>query len=93
MTQKPRRAPATRKGIRIPVPRTRDPFVNTPLRSVGPGADGVERFWISTWNSTSGCLAALVTEDGRHRIYRFPEFGGFGSRFLDQVTGAEHGLQ
>jgi len=65
--------------IHVPIPKGRDPFVNTPLLSLGPGADGTERFWISTWNSNAGCLAALVTEDGRHRIYRFPEHPGFYS--------------
>lgn len=65
--------------IRVPLPKGRDPFVNTPLLSLGPGEDGVERFWISTWNSNVGTLAALVTEDGRHRIYRFPDHPGFYS--------------
>jgi hypothetical protein len=65
--------------IRVPIPPGRDPFVNTKLLSLGPGADGAERFWISTWNSNVGTLAALVTEDGRHRIYRFPEHAGFYS--------------
>lgn len=65
--------------IRVPVPKGRDPFVNTPLISLGPGADGAERFWISTWNSNVGCTAALVTEAGDARIYRFPRHGGFYS--------------
>jgi len=65
--------------IRVPIPKGRDPFVNTKLLSLGPGEDGVERFWISTWNSNAGTLAALVTEDGRHRIYRFPDHPGFYS--------------
>ena len=38
--------------LRVPIPPGRDPFVNTPLLALGPGADGAERFWISTWNST-----------------------------------------
>ncbi|MHB0935766.1 MAG: NHL repeat-containing protein [Armatimonadota bacterium] len=65
--------------IRVPIPKGRDPFVNTPLISLGPGEDGTERLWISTWNSNAGTLAALVTEDGRHRIYRFPDHPGFYS--------------
>lgn len=41
-------------GLSIfPKPRTPDPFVNSSLTSVGPNADGVERFWISCVNSFS----------------------------------------
>jgi len=65
--------------IRVPIPKVRDPFVNTKLLSLGPGEDGAERFWISTWNSNAGTLAALIAEDGRRRIYRFPGHGGFYS--------------
>jgi hypothetical protein len=72
--------PAAR-ALRVPVPHTRDPFVNTPLLSLGPGADGEERFWISTWNSCVGTLALLVTESGKARPYRFrgKVYGGFYS--------------
>ena len=69
--------------IRVPLPKVRDPFVNTNLLSLGPGADGVERFWIATCNFNVGCLGALVTEDGRHRIYRFPGHGTFYSAVLE----------
>ncbi|MHB9108039.1 MAG: NHL repeat-containing protein [Armatimonadota bacterium] len=65
--------------MRVPIPKVPDPFVNTNLLSLGPGADGVERFWISTYNDNVGCLGALVAEDGRHRLYRFPDHGGFYS--------------
>ncbi|MCF7854214.1 MAG: hypothetical protein K9N51_05395 [Candidatus Pacebacteria bacterium] len=66
---------------RVPIPPGRDPFVNTPLLALGPGEDGVERFWISTWNANVGCLAALVTATGKSRIYRFGDkrHGGFYS--------------
>ena len=69
------------KTVRVPVPKTRDPFVNTPLLPVGRDARGEERFWISTWNNNVGCLAALVTESGDYRVYRFrsPRHGGFYS--------------
>ena len=71
--------------IRVPIPRGRDPFVNTKLLSLGPGADGVERFWISTWNSNVGSQGALVTETGKSRIYRFPGHGGFYSAALEDA--------
>lgn len=58
--------------LRVKVPATRDPFVNTPLIHVKCDARGVEWFWTSTWNSTSGTTAVLVSERGEHRIYRFP---------------------
>ncbi len=69
------------KTVRVPIPKGRDPFVNTPLLSLGPGANGEERFWISTWNACAGCLAVRVTESGEARIYRFnkPPRGGFYS--------------
>lgn len=57
--------------VRIPLPKSRDPFVNTPLLALGPGADGVDRFWISTWNNVSGTQGVLLTADGRARRYRF----------------------
>ncbi|MBI2441676.1 MAG: hypothetical protein HYV35_09930, partial [Lentisphaerae bacterium] len=53
--------------IRVPLPKTRGPFINAPLISLGADAAGEERFWISTWNAYSGCLAVLVTESGKHR--------------------------
>ena len=55
----------------VPIPRTREPFVNTPLLSLGPGEDGSERFWIATYNRMNGATGVLVTEDGRHRLFRF----------------------
>jgi len=57
--------------VRVPIPATRDPFINTPLLSLGPDARGVERFWISTWNSVLGCQGLLIDELGAQRIYRF----------------------
>ncbi|MDF2670539.1 MAG: hypothetical protein K0R67_2845 [Paenibacillus sp.] len=66
--------------IRAAIPRTRDPFINTSLLALGPGDDGEERFWISSWNSNSGSTGVIVTESGKERIYRFPPlYGGFYS--------------
>jgi hypothetical protein len=66
--------------LRAPVPPGRDPFINTPLLPLGKGADGEERFWISSWNSVSGTTGVLVTESGKERIYRFgPPHSGFYS--------------
>lgn len=67
------------KILRARIPPGRDPFINTPLEPLTPDANGNERFWISTWNSNVGCLAALVNEWGEYRIYRFPGHGGFYS--------------
>ncbi len=56
---------------KLPVPSTRDPFVNTPLINAGFDPEtGEERFWISTWNDNVGCLGVLVTPSGKSRIYR-----------------------
>jgi hypothetical protein len=76
------RRPATTarlpRHVRVPIPRTRDPFVNTPLLAVGPDAEGRDRFWISSYNAVEGCFGVLVDEDGGRRIYRpgkrFPGF-------------------
>ena len=76
---------------KVDIPETRDPFVNTPLIKAGVDPDtGKERFWISTWNSNTGCLAALVTTDGNSRIYRFEKLpdtyqanGGFYSACME----------
>lgn len=56
----------------VDVPATRDPLINAPLISLGKNREGVERFWISSWNSNSGALGLMVDEKGRERIYRFP---------------------
>ena len=86
----------------IPIPKTRDPFVNAQL--VPAGIDPVtkkERFWTSTWNSISGSIGVLVTESGEYRLYPFNpdnnEHGFYGasyggndvmwlSCFLDSIT-------
>lgn len=64
---------------RFVLPPAQDPFVNTPLISLGPGADGQERFWITSWNSVSGTQAIMITEDGRSELHRFPDDPGFYS--------------
>ena len=86
----------------IPIPKTRDPFVNAQL--VPAGIDPVtkkERFWTSTWNGISGSIGVLVTESGKNRLYQFNpdnnEHGFYGasyggndvmwlSCFLDSIT-------
>ncbi len=79
MPSKPQTVAWKGKIRRAGIPAGRDPFINTPLQPLTPDAKGNERFWISTWNSNVGCLAALVNEWGDYRIYRFPEHGGFYS--------------
>jgi len=77
--------PIAHDRITISIPPGRDPFVNTPLLALGPDRNGNERFWISTWNANVGCLAALVTEAGEARIYRFNDkrHGGFYSAAME----------
>jgi len=80
--------PASPSPRRIPIPRTRDPFVNTPLLPVGRDDDGVEQFWISSWNSNVGCIGLLVGADGKARSYRFPmPHAGFYSAVPDDTGG------
>lgn len=65
---------------RVPVPATRDPFINTPLLPLSPDAAGLRRYWTSTYNSAAGCIGVLVDELGRSRVYRFgPPHSGFYS--------------
>lgn len=64
---------------RFALPPAQDPFVNTPLISLGPGPDGQERFWITSWNSVSGTQAIMIAEDGRSEQHRFPDDPGFYS--------------
>jgi len=64
----------------VPIPRSRDPFVNTPLLRLGKDKGGVERFWTSSWNANVGTMGVVVGEDGTHRIIRFGRrFPGFYS--------------
>ncbi|MBN2853136.1 MAG: hypothetical protein JXQ23_10420 [Clostridia bacterium] len=58
--------------ITIPIPKTRDPFVNAQLVPAGFDKEtGEERFWISTYNDISGSTGLLITESGKHRLYHF----------------------
>jgi len=66
--------------LHVPIPKSRDPFVNACLVSLGVDPRGVERFWISTWNDNVGCMGLVIDETGDYRIYRFGErFAGFYS--------------
>jgi hypothetical protein len=69
-----------------PLPASRDPFVNTFLRYAGTDPEtGEARYWFSTWNYNSGCLAVLVTESGGCKTFRFDpdkeEFGFYGTAY------------
>ena len=66
----PRRRLRTKK---VAIPLCRDPFINTLLMPVGHRPGEPERFWISTWNSVSGCTGALVDETGAYRLYHFDD--------------------
>lgn len=62
------------------MPRTREPFINTPLISLGVWADGVERFWSSSWNSVGGSTGVLLDAEGGCREYRLSvRSGGYYS--------------
>lgn len=63
-----------RKPRSAPIPLARDPFVNTPLLRLTPDAQGLDRFWISSFNGAFGSLGACVNEVGEARLYRFGSF-------------------
>ena len=77
---------AAAKRLTVAIPRTRDPFVNTPLMRAGTGKDGAERFWIASCNANVGCIGVLVDELGRSRPYRFGRpHGGFYSAVAENA--------
>jgi hypothetical protein len=70
----------------VPIPATRDPFVNAQLTPAGVDREtGEERFWASTWNANAGCTAVLVTSSGKNRVYRFDydraQYGFYGAAY------------
>ena len=71
----------------VPIPATRDPFVNAQLTPAGLDREtGEERFWASTWNANSGCTGVLITPSGKNRVYRFDvdrgQFGYYGAAYV-----------
>ena len=74
--------------MRFGMPEGRDPFVNVRLLSLGPGEDGHERFWTSSYNDVCGTTGVIVDELGRYRLYSFgPEHPGFYSVGFDRDEG------
>jgi hypothetical protein len=65
---------------KAPLPASRDLFVNNFLRYAGEDpATGEARYWICSWNHNAGCLAVLVTESGKSKVFRFdPVLDGCG---------------
>ena len=60
------------------IPKTRDPFINTPFVRAGVDPEtGEERFWTGSWNANSGMIGVLVTPSGKNRIYRMKKGVGF----------------
>ncbi len=65
-------------AVRVPIPVTRDPFVNTQLLPLGVDGTGEEAFWISSYNARSGCTGVVVTASGQARLINFPQrYAGF----------------
>ena len=60
-----------RKPLHVPLPKTRDPLVNTPLTSVGRDENGNELFWISSVSPLWGAMGLVVDEWGECRKYKF----------------------
>lgn len=63
-----------KKPRSTPIPRARDPFVNTPLFPLTSGPDGLDRFWISSFNAAFGSLGVMVNEMGECRLFPFGTF-------------------
>lgn len=78
-----RGAPAAPARV-FPVPKTRDPIVNTPLLPLGANKRGDERFWISTYNRNVGATGLCLDEWGNCRAYHFPwqHEGFYSSAFV-----------
>lgn len=77
---------------KYPIPKTRDPFINTPFVRAGFDPEtGEERFWTGSWNANAGMTGVLVTPSGKNRVYRFEKtvgFAGSGS-YSAAYTGNE----
>jgi hypothetical protein len=58
-----------RKPRSVAIPPARDPFVNTRLIRLTPDENGLDRFWISSFNSAFGSLGVCINETGDHRVY------------------------
>jgi len=69
MTKRPVIRWPGKKPLCAPIPAARDPFVNTPLLKLTPDRNGLDRFWISSWNAAFGCLGVCINELGEHRVY------------------------
>ncbi|MFW6598579.1 hypothetical protein ACQBAU_08510 [Propionibacteriaceae bacterium Y2011] len=73
---------------RVPIPPGQDPFVNTPLISLGIDDTGTERFWTSSWNANAGATGVVVDESGDFTVHRFdpPHFGFYSAVAEDPDT-------
>jgi hypothetical protein len=58
------------KTIRVPIPKSPDPFINAALITLGVDGKGRERFWISSCNGGQGSTGIVLDEDGNYRLYR-----------------------
>jgi hypothetical protein len=58
------------KVIRVRIPKSRDPFINAGLISLGADRRGRERFWISSCNGSQGSTGIVIDEEGNYRLYR-----------------------
>ncbi len=68
------------KFLSVPIPKTRDPFCNTPPIPIGTDAHGSQRFWITTYNANVGCTGLVLDERGNDRLYRLgTRAGGYYS--------------
>ncbi len=60
----------------IPIPITKEPYVNTCLYHAGYEKEtGLERFWVTSWNSNVGSTGILVNENGEEKTFRFRKDG------------------
>ncbi|MBO4594620.1 MAG: hypothetical protein J5697_02830, partial [Clostridia bacterium] len=55
----------------LPVPKTRNPFVNNNLLPCGKNKEGKSRYWISSVNNVSGPMGLVITSDGQYKIIEF----------------------
>ncbi|MCC7518999.1 MAG: hypothetical protein IT578_07435 [Verrucomicrobiae bacterium] len=78
------------KVRRVPIPRTRDPFVNAALTPLGTDARGVEWFWTSSCNPANGSLGVVLDARGEHRVVRFGD--GRLAQFYSAARGEDGAL-
>lgn len=70
-SRQPFRVRGPNEVVAVRTPPSPGPFVNAKLISLGPGRDGIERFWTSAYGGSGGAIGVVADLKGRMTNYRF----------------------